>query len=56
MDDLSPQEHAVYAMVAANPFAGQADIAETLGLDPATVDTFARGVATAATGLIGART
>ena len=37
MDDLSPQEHAVYAIVAANPFAGQADIAETLGLARSTV-------------------
>ena len=37
MDDLSPQERAVYNLLAANPFAGQAEVAATLGLARSTV-------------------
>jgi pseudouridine kinase len=37
MPDLTSQERAVLALIAANPFAGQAEIAETLGLARSTV-------------------
>ena len=37
MDDLSPQERAVYTLLAANPFVGQAEVGATLGLARSTV-------------------
>lgn len=37
MDELSPQERAVYELIAANPFVAQGDIAQTLGLARSTV-------------------
>lgn len=37
MDDLGAQEEAVLALISANPFAGQQDIANTLGLARSTV-------------------
>ncbi|MBP0649740.1 winged helix-turn-helix transcriptional regulator, partial [Mycobacterium tuberculosis] len=37
MSDLSPQERAVLALIAANPFIGQAEIASALGVARSTV-------------------
>ena len=37
MDELSPQERAVYELIAANPFVAQGEIAQTLGLARSTV-------------------
>ena len=37
MDELSPQERAVYDLVAANPFASQAELATALGLARPTI-------------------